>query len=86
MNSSGPAFTCTSSQATPMMASSRAQLIRAPSRVDTISYPSASVFLAGSTSSQTGGDWRTELTTLLSACPVTILDPARPDWDSTWRE
>ncbi|OLN86353.1 hypothetical protein CCHL11_06354 [Colletotrichum chlorophyti] len=42
-----------------------------------------SVFLAGTTSK---GDWRKDLTVSISHLPVTIFDPFRPDWDSTWRE
>lgn len=63
----------------------KAQLIPAPSRPDQIAHPQASVFLAGSTSSA-GPDWRAAVTSSLSGLPVTIYDPARADWDSSWRE
>ncbi|KAJ9155117.1 hypothetical protein NKR23_g2543 [Pleurostoma richardsiae] len=65
------------------------QVIRAPSR-EPPRHP-RSLFLAGSTSGA-GPDWRASLTTALAAsraaaaAAVTVYDPARPDWDSTWRE
>lgn len=42
------------------------------------------IFLAGTTSSST--DWRTAVVAALSGVPVTILNPLRPDWDSSWVE
>ncbi|KAI5925084.1 hypothetical protein F4810DRAFT_708888 [Camillea tinctor] len=57
------------------------QLIPAPSRTHPLH--AKSVFLAGSTS---GCDWRAPLIVALSGYPVTIYDPARPDWDGSWVE
>lgn len=65
------------------------QLIPAPQRPATITHPTRSVFLAGSTSSTLPGpssDWRGSLASRLSNYPVTIYDPARSDWDETWQE
>lgn len=45
-----------------------------------------SVFLAGTTSSTGEPDWRQALAEALSALPITIYNPKRDDWDSTWRE
>jgi hypothetical protein len=45
-----------------------------------------SVFLAGTTSKVDASDWRETLSSLLSETPVTIYNPYRADWDSTWRE
>lgn len=45
-----------------------------------------SVFLAGTTANMGGADWRQALTSLLRDQPITIYNPAREDWDSTWRE
>jgi hypothetical protein len=45
-----------------------------------------SIFLAGITTSTEGPDWRQALTDALINYPVTIFNPNRPDWDSTWRE
>ncbi|KAG8357915.1 hypothetical protein FVEN_g4526 [Fusarium venenatum] len=45
-----------------------------------------SIFLAGITTSTGEPDWRQALTDALNNYPVTILNPNRPDWDSTWRE
>jgi hypothetical protein len=43
------------------------------------------VFLSGSIESVTP-NWQTRVTTALSHLPITILNPLRTDWDSTWRE
>ncbi|KAK1846587.1 hypothetical protein CCHR01_10750 [Colletotrichum chrysophilum] len=54
-----------------------------------LSKPSApgpagkSVFLAGTTSKR---DWRKDLIESIAHLPITIFNPFRPDWDSTWRE
>lgn len=45
-----------------------------------------SVFLAGTTTTVDNIDWREELSASLSTYPITIFNPNRPDWDSTWRE
>ncbi|KFY23910.1 hypothetical protein V493_05564 [Pseudogymnoascus sp. VKM F-4281 (FW-2241)] len=49
-----------------------------------------SVFLAGTTSKIDTSDWRetlsTSLSTSLSDVPVTIYNPYRTDWDSSWCE
>ncbi|SPQ23406.1 0c29729e-8d01-478e-a183-2af85560979f [Thermothielavioides terrestris] len=62
----------------------KAQVIRAPFR-PIVTYHT-SVFLAGTTSSTSGPDWRQTLTDAISLLPVTVFNPLRPDWDSTWRE
>lgn len=63
------------------MTTPKAQIIKSPSR-QPITNPHA-IFLAGTT---TTPDWRADLITSLSDCPITILDPLRPDWDSSWVE
>lgn len=45
-----------------------------------------SIFLAGSTSGINNSDWRERLSTALTDVPVTIYNPYRADWDSSWRE
>ncbi|KAF5983717.1 hypothetical protein FCOIX_3065 [Fusarium coicis] len=45
-----------------------------------------SIFLAGITTSTGEPDWREILTNDLMNHRVTILNPNRPDWDSTWKE
>ncbi|KAG5746031.1 hypothetical protein H9Q69_006621 [Fusarium xylarioides] len=47
---------------------------------------SVSIFLAGITTSTGEPDWREVLTNDLMDHRVTILNPNRPDWDSTWKE
>lgn len=60
------------------------QIIRAPSEEPVTGIKS--VFLAGTTTAVGNVDWRENLSSLLSKHPVTIFNPNRPDWDSTWRE
>ncbi|KAI0173457.1 hypothetical protein GGR52DRAFT_543161 [Hypoxylon sp. FL1284] len=45
-----------------------------------------SVFLAGTTTPTADRDWRALMTELLADLPVTVINPYRPDWDSSWRE
>ncbi|CAN8105139.1 unnamed protein product [Discula destructiva] len=66
------------------MAQQRRQVICAPS--DQPPHGLKSVFLAGTTSKVDATDWRETLSTLLSDHRITIYNPYRADWDSTWRE
>ncbi|KAK1759912.1 hypothetical protein QBC47DRAFT_373312 [Echria macrotheca] len=59
----------------------RAQVVLAPSRPPHTGKKS--IFLAGTA---IGHDWRESLTEALSHLPVTIFNPLRRDWDSSWRE
>ncbi|KAK0708021.1 hypothetical protein B0H67DRAFT_648134 [Lasiosphaeris hirsuta] len=61
----------------------KAQLVLAPARPTLIGQ--RSVFLAGTTTQTSGPDWRGVLADALSHLPVTIFNPLRPDWDSSWR-
>lgn len=45
-----------------------------------------SVFLAGSIEMGVAEDWQAELTHALDDLDVTILNPRREAWDSTWRQ
>lgn len=60
------------------------QLIRAPSDKDP--RFAKSVFLAGATTQVDGHNWRELVRTALFEVPLTIYDPYRKDWDSSWRE
>lgn len=63
------------------------QIIYAPS--DESPRHAKSLVLAGSTTSpddSTNSDWRTTLSASFFDLPVTIYNPYRPDWDSSWRE
>ncbi|KAH7129931.1 hypothetical protein B0J13DRAFT_563553 [Dactylonectria estremocensis] len=63
---------------------SQAQIVRAPARPHQTHR--LSIFLAGTTSATGEPDWRDELSKSLADQPVTIFNPKRDDWDSTWRE
>jgi len=60
-------------------------VVYAPNRVD-LSSKGKSIFLAGSIDRGQAVDWQTLITRKLSYMPVTILNPHRPDWDSSWKE
>jgi len=60
-------------------------VVFAPNRVD-LSSKGRSIFLAGSIDQGHAVDWQTAITNKLSNLPVTILNPRRPDWDSSWKE
>ncbi|KAF4982763.1 hypothetical protein FZEAL_1664 [Fusarium zealandicum] len=58
----------------------------APQRPGPEDQKNTSIFLAGPTTNTGGPDWREAFTQALDEYPVTILNPKRDDWDSTWRE
>ncbi|KAM4058626.1 nucleoside 2-deoxyribosyltransferase like domain-containing protein [Hirsutella rhossiliensis] len=66
------------------MAQARNQVIYAPSHETPRGVKS--VFLAGTTGKVDTSDWRETLSSSLSDVPVTIYNPYRADWDSSWRE
>ncbi|KAI2462817.1 hypothetical protein F4781DRAFT_172385 [Annulohypoxylon bovei var. microspora] len=45
-----------------------------------------SVFLAGTTTKTDDRDWREVLAESLLDLPLTVINPYRPDWNSSWRE
>jgi hypothetical protein len=52
-----------------------------------VSFPGTSIFLAGSIEMGTAIDWQTSLITALQDVPnLTILNPRRLDWDSSWEQ
>ncbi|KAI1816735.1 hypothetical protein GGS20DRAFT_174346 [Poronia punctata] len=62
----------------------KCQIIHAPS--EETATGTKSIFLAGTTTMVGNGNWRERLSASLSEYPITIFDPMRSDWDSTWRE
>ena len=44
------------------------------------------VFLAGSVEMGAAEEWQARLTAALSQLPITILNPRRLDWDSSWEQ
>ena len=67
-----------------MAATQTSQVIYAPSEESPLC--AKSIFLAGTTSKVDATDWRKTLTSSLSEYSITIYNPYRADWDSTWRE
>lgn len=53
-----------------------------------VPYPNTEkmVFLAGSIEMGVAIDWQNQVIEKLKDLPVTILNPRRPDWDSTWKQ
>ncbi|KAJ5921153.1 nucleoside 2-deoxyribosyltransferase like domain-containing protein [Penicillium verhagenii] len=66
------------------MNQARSQVIFAPS--NDAPRGVKSVFLAGTTEKVGDFDWRELLSTALSDVPITIYNPYRADWDSSWHE
>lgn len=44
------------------------------------------VFLAGTIEMGNSEDWQSNVTKLLADYPITILNPRRADWDSSWAQ
>lgn len=59
------------------------RVIKAPQSLD---FQGSSVFLAGSIEMGKAVDWQTQVTNALSDYDVTILNPRRDDWDSSWKQ
>lgn len=65
------------------------QIVRAPQPFPTAHDPSPntiSIFLSGSIADIGGITWQNHFAHQLQKLPITILNPHRPDWDSTWKE
>ncbi|KAF4972768.1 hypothetical protein FSARC_738 [Fusarium sarcochroum] len=63
---------------------SKAQIVMAPQ--PNPNNTNTTIFLAGITTNTGEPDWRETLAEKLKDYPVTIFNPNRPDWDSTWKE
>ncbi len=61
------------------------QIIHAPNPVSWSSV-GQSIFLAGSIEMGKAEDWQSRLISSISHLDVTILNPRRPDWDSSWTQ
>lgn len=59
------------------------QLVQPPTSFSVLSLDRA-VFLAGSIDLGKSVGWQAELTLSLADCPGILLNPRRPQWDSTW--
>jgi|SRR5271165_648946 len=59
------------------------KVIKAPQKLD---FKGPSVFLAGSIEMGKAIDWQTQITNALADLDVTILNPRRDDWDSSWEQ
>src|SRR5436190_20980619 len=59
------------------------RVVMAPERIP---ISAKSVFLSGSVPTRKSYDWRASLTDSLRHLPITILNPFRLDWDSSWKE
>lgn len=76
-----PAATLATHAAPPTVA----QIVCAPQRPPLVH--ATKLFLAGTTPVQGSKvDWRQVVRDAVLDLPVTVLDPLRPDWDSSWKE
>jgi hypothetical protein len=62
------------------------KVIKAPGSLTRIAAQGSAVFLAGSIEMGKAEDWQTRLTKALEDIDVTILNPRRDDWDSSWKQ
>lgn len=53
---------------------------------DTLEINSPSIFLAGSIDAGTAIDWQSTVIESFATTDYTVLNPRRPDWDSSWRQ
>lgn len=53
---------------------------------DTSGANDKSVFLAGSIDMGEAIDWQAEVTKALEGMPVSVFNPRRDDWDSSWKQ
>ncbi|KAJ6595750.1 hypothetical protein DFH09DRAFT_146614 [Mycena vulgaris] len=63
--------------------SSTARIYKAPHKVQ---ISGRSVFLAGSIEMGAAEDWQTVMTERMLHLPITIFNPRRDDWDSSWKQ
>lgn len=63
----------------------RARTVFAP-HPTLLTASTASVFLAGSIDMGLAPPWQSSLTAALADLPITLINPRRPDWDSTWTQ
>lgn len=61
-----------------------AQVIHAPNDVPNTGVPK--VFLAGSIEMGKAEDWQSRLIVELAEIDCVVLNPRRPDWDSSWKQ
>lgn len=59
------------------------KVIKAPQSLD---FEGRSVFLAGSIEMGKAVDWQIQITDALKDKNVTVLNPRRDDWDSSWKQ
>lgn len=71
----------------PLPPNAKAAVIYAPHTIPSSTQPigTKSLFLSGSSpTNPTQILWQSRLASALASLPINILDPYRPDWDSTW--
>jgi hypothetical protein len=57
--------------------------VKAPGTYDTVKF---SIFLAGAIDQGQAEDWQTKVARSLDDLDLTILNPRRDDWDSSWKQ
>ena len=61
------------------------KVFKAPEQVDWLASPK-SIFTAGSIEMGKAVDWQSELKKRLTNYDITLLNPRRDDWDSSWTQ
>lgn len=57
--------------------------VKAPGAYDTVRF---SIFLAGAIDQGKAEDWQSRVARYLDGLDITILNPRRDDWDSSWEQ
>ena len=60
-----------------------ATIVKAPEKYTKDKF---SIFLAGAIDMGAAEDWQTQVTDALKEFDITILNPRRDDWDSSWKQ
>jgi hypothetical protein len=63
----------------------KAQIIKPSHKDQKIKHP-FKIFLAGSIEMGKAEDWQVQIENELADYPITIFNPRREDWDSTWEQ
>lgn len=58
-------------------------VIEAPNKLE---FSNNSIFLAGTIDNGDSFDWQSEVIKTLNGFDITILNPRRKDWDSSWKQ
>jgi hypothetical protein len=83
-STSNPAPPLSTKSSTNISSTPQCKVYKPPHTPLTLTTPS--IFLAGSIEMGKATDWQTDFTNSVSHLPITIFNPRRDDWDSSWKQ